>query len=195
MKTTWFIHGAGSGLGLHLAWAAAEAGHRVFAAGAERARLAGLLGPDHEDLATFALDSTDPLEARAAVEAAIHQFGALDVLVHEPSQARMAFAGEPQEMRLRAQFALDFFGASHLTQAALPFMRVAGRGRILHLLPRGTELGVAETLIESGPARPGFLASSTMHFGRNLALFAQSLVRRAGERQQLPLANARQLLH
>jgi NAD(P)-dependent dehydrogenase (short-subunit alcohol dehydrogenase family) len=195
MKTTWFIHGASAGLGLHLAWAAAAAGHRVFATGHDRRRLAGVLGPDHEDLATFSLDAVDPAEAQAAVDAAIARFGALDILVHEPTQARMSFAGEPQGRQLHAQFALDFFGASHLIEAALPFMRAAGRGRFLHLPPTDTGLGVAETLIEAGAFRTGFLTSSTMHFGRNATQLAQSLVRLASERHPLPTATGRQQLH
>ena len=182
MKTTWFITGAGRGLGLHLAWAAAEAGHRVVATGPDRARLTGVLGEDGADLLTLALDLTDPDAAQGAVAAAMRRFGAIDVLVHGASQARMASADQIEDTGLRAHFLADFFGAYNVTGAALPFMQAAGRGLVLHVSPEGAASPSA-TLVESGPFGRGLVAGTTFS-GASPEQLARELVRLAGDEDE-----------
>ena len=178
MTTTWFITGAGRGLGLHLAWAAADAGHRVVATGPDRARLGGVLGPDREDLMTLGFDLMDPADAQAAVTAAMSRFGAIDVLVHNASHARPAFAEDLEQTGLRAHFLADFFAAHQVTQAALPFMQAGGGGLIFHVAAAGAP-GPAVTIAESGPIRTGLPAGMALSDPSPQKL-ARELVRLAG---------------
>src|SRR4051812_25751850 len=78
---TWFITGAGRGLGIDIAQSALTAGHRVVATGRNADRVLAAIG-EHENLFPVALDITDPVAAESAVEAAVERFGSLDVLVN-----------------------------------------------------------------------------------------------------------------
>src|ERR1700737_285530 len=78
---TWFITGAGRGLGVELAKAALAAGHNVVAAGRNPEAVAEAILA-HEDLLVVRLDITDPDQAQAAVAAAVERFGRVDVLVN-----------------------------------------------------------------------------------------------------------------
>jgi glucose 1-dehydrogenase len=78
----WFITGASSGLGHRLAEAALDRGDRVVAA-ARELESAHELERDHPGRAVATkLDVTDAGQATAAVEAAIDEFGQIDVLVN-----------------------------------------------------------------------------------------------------------------
>src|SRR4026208_2144118 len=77
-KKVWFITGASRGLGLEFSKAALAAGDNVVAS--SRNPVTSLGGPPN--LLTVALDVTDAEAARSAVDAAVGQFGRIDVLVN-----------------------------------------------------------------------------------------------------------------
>lgn len=58
-KQTWFITGAGRGMGVDIARAALHAGHAVVATGRDPAKVSAAIGPA-EDLLPVELDITDP---------------------------------------------------------------------------------------------------------------------------------------
>ena len=74
-KKTWFITGAGRGMGVDFAKAALAAGHNVVATGRNPDAVAEALG-DSDDLLVVKLDVTSPQDAEAAVAAAVERFGA-----------------------------------------------------------------------------------------------------------------------
>jgi NAD(P)-dependent dehydrogenase (short-subunit alcohol dehydrogenase family) len=84
MAKTWFITGAGRGLGAEIAKAVIKAGDRAVATGRSRKAIASVLGPDDEQLLSVKLDVADEFQARRAVDAAVARFGAIDVLVNTP---------------------------------------------------------------------------------------------------------------
>jgi len=84
MAKTWFITGAGRGLGAEIAKAVIKAGDRAVATGRSRKAIASVLGPDDEQLLSVKLDVADEFQARRAVDAAVARFGATDVLVNTP---------------------------------------------------------------------------------------------------------------
>jgi NAD(P)-dependent dehydrogenase (short-subunit alcohol dehydrogenase family) len=180
MKTTWFITGADRGLGRHLARAAAQAGHHVVAAGPDRARLNGVLGPDGERLHTLEFDLMDPSAAKAAIVAAMRRFGSIDILVHNASEARMASANELEERALKAHFLADFFSAHVITEAALPFLRAAGRALVLHVSPPGAA-DPMHTLVESNAVVDGFVPAAKTFSSHSQAELAQELLRLAAD--------------
>jgi NAD(P)-dependent dehydrogenase (short-subunit alcohol dehydrogenase family) len=197
MPQTWFITGASRGLGVQIAKAAMRAGDRVVAAGRKRAALNDGLGPDSNQLLSVELDVTKADQARAAVEAAVARFGAIDVLVNNAGYGHLGFFEETTSQDVQAQFATNLFGVFNVTRAALPIMRSARTGRIFNISSLagilGAELvslyctskfalegfseclakevapfGLFVTIIEPGPFRTDFLTSESLRFGANL---------------------------
>src|SRR4051812_22849645 len=93
-KKTWFITGAGRGMGLDIAKAALEAGHAVVATGRDQDAVAHSIGKSN-DLLTIKLDVTSRADAEAAVSAALGRFGSIDVLVNN---AASFYAGYFEEL-------------------------------------------------------------------------------------------------
>jgi NAD(P)-dependent dehydrogenase (short-subunit alcohol dehydrogenase family) len=83
-KKTWFITGAGRGMGVDIAKAALAAGNAVVASGRNPKRVSAAIGA-HDDLLAVKLDVTDPADAQAAPQAAVERFGRIDVLVNNES--------------------------------------------------------------------------------------------------------------
>jgi len=193
MSKSWFITGAGRGLGADIATAALKAGDRVVATGRQRAAVSDKLGPDSERLLSLALDVSDTAQARAAIAAAIERFGPIDVLVNNAGYGHLGYFEETTAADIEAQYATNVFGLFNVTRAALPAMRAARRGRIFNLSSiaglRGLEagalycaskfavegfseslahelapFGVHVTLVEPGPFRTDFLAPESMRF-------------------------------
>jgi NAD(P)-dependent dehydrogenase (short-subunit alcohol dehydrogenase family) len=69
MAKTWFITGAGRGLGVEIAKAAIKAGDRVAATGRSRKAIADVLGPDNEQLMSVKLDVANAYQAAMVTSA------------------------------------------------------------------------------------------------------------------------------
>ena len=82
MSKVWLITGASRGLGRAFTEAVLEAGDRVVATARNPDQLADLEGRYSEKIRSVALDVTNEAQAKAAVEAAMESFGALDLLVN-----------------------------------------------------------------------------------------------------------------
>jgi NAD(P)-dependent dehydrogenase (short-subunit alcohol dehydrogenase family) len=80
-KKTWFITGAGRGMGVEFAKAALAAGQNVVATGRNPDAVREALGSEDE-LLSVKLDVTSTHDAEAAVQAAVDRFGRIDVLVN-----------------------------------------------------------------------------------------------------------------
>src|SRR5688500_20031370 len=77
-KKTWFITGAGRGMGADFAKAALAAGDNVVATGRNPDAVTRGVG-EFDDLLVVKLDVTSSQDAAAAVEAAVDRFGGIDV--------------------------------------------------------------------------------------------------------------------
>ena len=91
---TWFITGAGRGMGVDFAKAALAAGHNVVATGRNADAVAQALGGS-DDLLVVTLDVTSGQDAEAAAKAAVDRFGGIDVLVNN---AASFYAGYFEEL-------------------------------------------------------------------------------------------------
>ena len=129
-KKTWFITGAGRGMGVDIANAALAAGNAVVASGRNPERVSAALGA-HDDLLVVKLDVTDPADAEASVQAAVERFGRIDVLVNNAGNFYAGFFEELSPEDFRAQVETLLFGPLNVTRAVLPVMRAQRSGLVI----------------------------------------------------------------
>jgi len=151
-QKTWFITGAGRGLGLDIAKAALAAGHAVIATGRDPTRVATAIG-NHPDLLCLQLDVTRPEDATEAVAAAVSRFGRIDVLVNNAGNFYAGFFEELSPEQVRSQIETLLFGPMNVTRAALPVMRQQRAGLVLTI---SSTAGIAGGLFCSAYAAAKF---------------------------------------
>lgn len=129
------ITGASTGIGRETALHLDRLGWRVFAGVRKESDAERLRKDASPGLHTRVLDVTDPSSIQAAIERVGEVVGdsGLDALINN---AGISVNG-PLEFipmaELREQFEVNFFGVVATTQAALPLIRKADRGRIVHI--------------------------------------------------------------
>ncbi|CAE6841663.1 oxidoreductase [Paraburkholderia domus] len=195
MSKTWFVTGAGRGIGAEVVKAALAAGDRVVATARDSGKLQAVFNAGSDQLLTAQLDVTDPRQAEAAVRAATDRFGVVDVLVNNAGYGQLGAFEEQEPEQAEKQFATNVFGVLNVTRAVLPVMRQQRAGRILNISSiagvRGgqggtlysaskfavegfseslalevAQFGIAVTLIEPGYFRTDFLDGSSVEHGR-----------------------------
>lgn len=135
LKTV-LVTGGTDGLGRATAILLASEGYRVFAAGRNSQKRAGLeqFAEEHKlPLETLDLDVTNDESAERAVAEIERRASGVDVLVNN---AGIAIAGVMEEISLddlRKQFETNFFGAVRMAKRVLPDMRERRRGRIINM--------------------------------------------------------------
>jgi NAD(P)-dependent dehydrogenase (short-subunit alcohol dehydrogenase family) len=129
----WFITGASKGFGHEWSIAALERGDSVAATARDVATLDDLVEAHGDRVLPLTLDVTDRAADFAAVAQAHGRFGRLDVVVNNAGYGQFGMVEELSEDDARAQIEANLFGALWVTQAALPFMREQGSGRILQV--------------------------------------------------------------
>jgi NAD(P)-dependent dehydrogenase (short-subunit alcohol dehydrogenase family) len=194
MQKTWFITGAGRGLGAEIAKAAMRAGDLVVGAGRTRAAVSDRLGPDSSRLLSVELDVNNESQAQTAVTNAVARFGTIDVLVNNAGYGHLGLFEETTAQDVQAQFGTNLFGVFSVTRAVLPLMRAARKGRIFNVSSlagmRGVAFGslycaskfalegfseslaqeiapfgIRVTIVEPGPFRTDFLSAESIRFG------------------------------
>lgn len=140
-NTVWFITGAARGMGVDIAQAALDAGHRVVATARDAARVTEALG-EHDDLLPLSLDITDPAAANDAAAAAVERFGSIDVLVNNAGMFSAGYFEEISDEQYRQQMEVNFFGPLNVTRAILPVMRQQRSGRVITITSTAGLTGV-----------------------------------------------------
>ena len=141
MTKTWLITGSSRGLGRELAQAAAGDGDNVVATARRPRSLDDLVARYGGRIRPIALDVTDPAAAREAVQAAVAEFGSLDVLVNNAGYATSASIEDLPEEEFRAQLDTNLFGVVNVTRAALPVLRAQRSGHIIQISSIGGRVG------------------------------------------------------
>ena len=131
-QQTWFITGAGRGLGVDIAKAALAAGHNVVATARRADAVTEALG-EVDNLLALALDVTDSEQARAAVEQAVERFGRIDVLVNNAGNFVAGFFEEISPAQVELQVGTLLFGTMNVTRAVLPTMRAQRAGKVVSI--------------------------------------------------------------
>ena len=159
-KKVWFITGAARGMGLEFARAVLAAGDSLVASGRDTDRLSKALGSS-SNLLTVRLDVTRPVEAEAAVNAAVDRLGRIDVLINNAASFFAGYFEEltPEQMNLQLQTSL--VGPMNVTRAVLPVMRKQRSGHIIAMSSSaglsGFEFGTAYAASKFG--LEGFMES------------------------------------
>jgi NAD(P)-dependent dehydrogenase (short-subunit alcohol dehydrogenase family) len=129
-KKTWFITGAGRGMGVDFAKAALAAGHNVVATGRNPDAVAQAVG-DSDDLLVVKLDVTSTQDAEAAVKAAVDRFGRIDVLVNNAASFYAGYFEELTPEQMERQLTTSLIGPMNVTRAVLPVMRKRRSGHVV----------------------------------------------------------------
>lgn len=190
MSQIWLITGSSRGLGRAFTEAALAAGHSVVAGARNPEQLADLRSKFGEKIHPVSLDVTNEARAKVAVDAAVAQFGGLDVLVNNAGYGNVSSVEDTSLDDFRAQIETNLFGVIIMTKAVLPYFRerragyiiqvtsIAGRvgplGRAPYAAAKfGVEgfseslakeigpLGIKVTIVEPGGFRTDFAGSST----------------------------------
>jgi NAD(P)-dependent dehydrogenase (short-subunit alcohol dehydrogenase family) len=131
-KKTWFITGAGRGMGADFAKAALAAGHTVVATGRDSDAVSRALGKSN-DLLAVKLDVTKRADAEAAVRAAVDRFGRVDVLVNNAASFYAGYFEELTPEQFERQLSVSLIGPMNVTRAVLPAMRKQRSGHIISI--------------------------------------------------------------
>jgi NAD(P)-dependent dehydrogenase (short-subunit alcohol dehydrogenase family) len=129
-KKTWFITGAGRGMGVDFAKAALAAGHNVVATGRNPDAVAAALG-ESDELLVVELDVTSGQDAEAAVAAAVERFGGIDVLINNAANHFAGYFEELTPEQIERQLTVNLFGSMNVTRAVLPVMRKQRAGHVV----------------------------------------------------------------
>jgi NAD(P)-dependent dehydrogenase (short-subunit alcohol dehydrogenase family) len=131
-KKTWFITGAGRGMGVDFAKVALATGENVVATGRNPEAVATAVG-EADDLLVVKLDITNPQDAEAAVAAGVDRFGGIDVLVNNAANFYAGYFEELTPEQIERQLATSLIGPMNVTRAVLPVMRKQHSGQIISI--------------------------------------------------------------
>lgn len=147
MKKTVFITGASSGFGKETVKLFQLKGWNVVAT---------MRNPENEqelvqleNVFVTKLDVQDEFSIKAAVEAGIEKFGAIDVLVNNAGYGLMGVFESATKEQIQKQFEVNVFGMMHVTQAVLPCLRKKGKGSIVNISSFGGVVALPFTSLYS----------------------------------------------
>jgi 3-oxoacyl-[acyl-carrier protein] reductase len=133
---TAFITGAASGIGRAIAETFAENGAKVAIADVDLEaanRVAGEIRAAGGEAIAVQADVSSPESVAAALDAAVKTFGGIDILVNNAGICPMrAFEEIPLDEWNRV-LAVNLTGAFICAQAATPYLKKSGRGRIINI--------------------------------------------------------------
>jgi len=157
-------------LGRALAEAVLAHGDQLVATARRPADLDDLVARYGDRVRAVALDVTDPVAARAAVDATIAAFGRLDVLVNNAGYANAGPIEELAEEDFRAQIETNLWGVINVTRAALPVLHRQRAGHVIQIGSVGGRvtspgLGAYQTAKWGVEGFSGVLAKEVAPFG------------------------------
>jgi NAD(P)-dependent dehydrogenase (short-subunit alcohol dehydrogenase family) len=137
----WLITGTSSGFGRALAEAVVERGDRLVAAVRRPETAEDLRTAEPDRVRVVQCDVTDFEQVKAAVDAAVDEFGRLDVLVNNAGYGLLAGVEEATDEQIRTQFEVNTFAVFGATRAALPIFRRQHGGHVIMMSSVAGQLG------------------------------------------------------
>jgi len=185
----WLITGTSTGLGRAIAETVLARGDRVVATARDVDSVKDLAQRYPRQTVVARLDVTDKASVTEAVEAAIAEFGRIDVLVNNAGHGLIGATEELSDEQTRAVLETNVFGVLTVTRAVLPQMRAQRHGHIVQMSSVGgvvanpghaiygtskfalegmsealagevAPLGIRVLIVEPGPFRTDFLGRS-----------------------------------
>ncbi|WP_029109110.1 oxidoreductase [Mycobacterium sp. URHD0025] len=129
----WLITGCSTGIGREIARAALQAGHQVVVTARRTEAVQDLVDEFGANTRAVALDVTDAAQIAAAVDAADHAFGGIDVLVNNAGHGYLSAVEEGEDAAVRKLFDTNYFGVVDMIKAVLPAMRERRSGHIVNI--------------------------------------------------------------
>lgn len=129
-----------SGFGLALATLVLQRGDRVAGTSRQPDQVNDLKAQYGKQFWLTSLDLTDTASIRAAVGAAFGHFGHIDVVVNNAGYALIGAAEEVTDDQLLHQLHANLVGSIQVIQAALPYLRTQGKGRIVQMSSVGGQI-------------------------------------------------------
>ncbi len=154
------VGGSSTGLGKAIAWSLAREGARVAICARSEERLErtgmALHRASGSDIFAFPCDLSTPDGPAEFIEATVKQFGTVDILVcNAGGPPATSSANTPPEAWGQA-LELSLLSTIRLAQAAIPYMRRDGWGRIICITSVSAKSPLP-SMILSNTARPGVL--------------------------------------
>ncbi len=199
----WFITGTSMGFGLELVRAALKRGDCVVATSRSPEKVAANFKDGSDRLLAVAMDLKNTDQITAAVKSAIAKFGHIDVLVNNAGYGIVGAVEEATDEEISAVHETNVLGLLRVTRAILPHFRERRSGRVVNFSSIGglvglpgfgiynatkfaveglsealaaevAPLGIQVTIVEPGPFRTDFLASSLTGIKLQLADYDQT---------------------
>ena len=191
-QNVWFITGAARGIGLSLARQVLAQGDAVAATSRNLESLRSALGEDSAQFLALAVDLTDEVSTKAAIERTIAHFGRIDRVVNNAGYGQQGAIEALSDAELRRNFDVNVFAPLNVLRHALPHLRTARSGHIFNvasivgfqggyagwgsyvaskfalagltesLRAEVAELGIKATVVYPGPVRTGFLSKDSL---------------------------------
>jgi NAD(P)-dependent dehydrogenase (short-subunit alcohol dehydrogenase family) len=140
VQKVWMITGASRGFGAEISKAVLASGDKLVATARNTSSLAHLensaTGASSRFLAV-ALDVTDEAQVFDAVQAAIKQFGRIDVLVNSAGYGLLGAVEESSAAEVERLYRTNVFGLLNVTRAVLPIMRKQRAGHSINFSSLG----------------------------------------------------------
>jgi len=159
------VTGATRGLGRATALGLAARGFRVFAGFRDASSVPGLEAAAHARrvrIEPVALEVTDPASVARGVAEVVERAGGLYAVVNNAGVTLRGYFEDVADEEARRILEVNLFGTMNVTRAVLPYLRRAGRGRIVVMSSVGGRIGA--------PALTAYVASKFAVEG-----FAESL--------------------
>ncbi len=139
------VTGAGGGIGYAISAAFAAEGAKVLCAdidGERAAAAAAAIADAGGTAAAFECDVSRSASARTAVAAAVERFGALHILVNNAAVfPRKATIPGLEDAEWERALAVNIGGAFHMSKHAIPRIKAAGGGSIIHIASQMGRVG------------------------------------------------------
>lgn len=151
----WLVTGSSRGLGREIAAAALRRGDSVIATARDPQAVRDLVDSADGRALAVPLDVTDEQAAREAIDAGVHTFGRIDVVVNNAGYADMGSFEQMPPETFRDQIETNLFGVVNVSRAAIPVFREQRDGLLVQVSTMGGRLTTPWGLAAYAAAKHG----------------------------------------